>query len=183
MQFLFYMLVIAAIVFTIFIIYIINIIKTGDWDTSLKILNIFVKYGLIIFILSQIILSIFSLFYIGDGLLIFVFVIKQLIVTTFFIFIYFKTMNLLDNLNNNNIFLDINAKLSQEIGLYFLYLSVTEIVIGFILGFSLISSSGSFNIATNNTIFVYIIVGLVLQIISKILQKATEIYEENQLTI
>ncbi len=92
-------------------------------------------------------------------------------------------MNLLDNLNNNNIFLDINAKLSQEIGLYFLYLSVTEIVIGFILGFSLISSSGSFNIATNNTIFVYIIVGLVLQIISKILQKATEIYEENQLTI
>lgn len=183
MQFLFYMLVIVAIAFTLFIIYIINIIKNGDWDTSLKILNIFVKFGLIVFILSQIILSIISLFYIGDGLLIFVYIIKQLITTAFFIFIYFKTVDLIGNLNENNIFSDVNGKLTQEIGLYFLYLSVTEIVVGFILGLMLLSSINSFNIATNNTIFVYVIIGLVLQIISKILQKATEIYEENQLTI
>jgi hypothetical protein len=183
MVILFYLFVLLALLFTAFIGYLIMIIKKNDWDSSLNILNMFVKIGLILFISSQLIISFISLFYIDDSLLIFLVVFKQIITTTFFIFIYFKTVELLDNLNKGSIFANSNAILTREIGLYFLYLSMTEIIAGFILGIITFSSTGSFNIASNATIYIYIIVALVLQIISKILQKAIDIYEENQLTI
>ena len=183
MEILFYLFIIIAIIFTGFIFYIVKVIKEDNWDKSLKFLNIMVKFGLVTFIIVQIILTTIALFYINDGLLIFITVIKQIITTTFFIFIYIKTVSLLENLNNNKIFLKDNSILSKEIGLNFLYLSITEILVGFALGVMLYSSTGSFNIATNNTIFVYILIGLVLQIFSKILYKATEIHNENQLTI
>ena len=102
---------------------------------------------------------------------------------SFFIVIYQIASKLLDNLENELIFDHENVYLTKQLGLQFLYLSITEIVIGMIYGLMIMSSIGSFNVATNNIIFVYVVIGLVLQVVSQILKKATEIAEENSLTI
>ena len=183
MQGIFILFILGTLAFTGFLFYLIKSVKDDNYDNSLRFLNIMVKFGLIIYIGSSIIFTFIALFYIGDFVLITVTVIKQMITTIFFILIYKKTMNLLDNLNTSKIFLLDNAIFARDIGLYFLYLSVTEILAGFALGILFINEIDTFTLSTNSTIFVYIIIGLVLQIFSKILIKAVQIHNENQLTI
>ncbi len=110
---------------------------------------------------------------------------KMFIYIVFFLFIFLNTKDLLTNLKNDDIFIDENYILTKKIGELFLYLALTETLTGFLL--DLIDVFGrngfTFNVTTNFSIFIFVIIGLVLILVSKILQKAIAIYKENQLTI
>ena len=182
MQVIFYLLLILLLAFGGFIIYLAYNIY-HDNNNVLPLLTGLVKVGLLIYIIASVIITIAVLFYINDELVITSMIIKQIIVTLYFIVIYKLSSKLLENLSSDVIFDDENVQLTKQLGLQFLYLSITEIVIGILFGIIVFSSVGTFNIATNNTIFVYVVIGLVLQIVALILKKATRIYEENKLTI
>ena len=141
------------------------------------------KWGLLLLIIAQAIITVISLFFIADSVIIILVTIKQFIITTFYILVYLEVRDLLQNLVENKIFIDENTNLTKQAGLLFMYLAVTEMISGFALGILFKDAIGSFNITTNNTIIIYVIIGLVLQIVSKILDKATTIYNEHQLTI
>ncbi|AUD64508.1 hypothetical protein BK011_02005 [Tenericutes bacterium MZ-XQ] len=176
--------IISALVFGfgIFIIYLAYIINKENKDI-LKLLTIFVKFGLLLYILVSMIITGFAIFSLTSELLITAMIIKQIITTIYYIFIYQLSSKLLYNLKVNHIFTLDNSSIIKRIALMFLYLSITEIVVGLFFAIITFSSTRSFNVSTNNTIFVYVIIALVLEVISLLLKKATHIYEENQLTI
>ncbi len=183
MEFLFGLIVLLTIAVVGLIIYLINVVKTDDYNRTIVILQFFVKWGLLVMISAQALLTVVSLFYIADSAMIILLCVKQIIITTFYVLIYIEVKDLLNNLVESKIFIDTNAKLTKQAGLLFLYLALTEMITGLLLGLLFMDATGNFNITTNNTIIIYIIIGLVLQIVSKILDKATTIYNEHQLTI
>ena len=168
--------------FGIFIVYLAYIINKEKKDI-LKLLTLFVKFGLLLYIVVSIIITGFAIFSLNSELLITAMIVKQIIITIYYVFIYQLSSKLLYNLKINNIFTLDNSSYIKRIGLLFLYLSITEIVVGLFFAIITFSSTRSFNVSTNNTIFVYVIIALVLEVISLLLRKATYIYEENQLTI
>lgn len=179
---LFVILLIVFIAFGIGIGYLAYVVKTEKKDI-LPLLTILIKYGLAIFIVLSLILTIVSLFVMTSEIIMIAAIIKQVIDTIYYVIIYKLSTKLLDNLNKKDVFLMENSTYIKQIGLNFLYLSLMEIVVGLFLGWITFSSTGTFNMATNNTIYIYVIVALVFEVIALILRKATLIYEENKLTI
>ena len=76
-----------------------------------------------------------------------------------------------------------NTVYTKKIGLCFTYLAITEVIAGLILGIINLFVTGEFGLFTNSTIFLYLVIGFVLIVISFILERAIKIYEENKLTI
>ena len=168
--------------FGLFIAYLAYIINQEKKDL-LPLLTIFVKLGLLIYILVSIVITGFAISTLSSEILITAMIIKQIIITIYYIFIYQLSSKLLYNLKINEIFTLDNSQFIKRIGLLFLYLSLTEIIVGLLFAIMTFSSTGSFNVSTNNAIFVYVVIALVLQVVSLLHKRATSIYEENQLTI
>ncbi|MBN2540753.1 MAG: DUF2975 domain-containing protein [Bacilli bacterium] len=185
MPFLVALMVMIAVAIGIFVGYAIHISKKDNYESTLKILTVIVKVGMLVAILSQVVLTIISLIATTSDVIIVLAVLKQVITTTFLILIYNNVIKLMNNLAKKEIFITRNSYYVKGIGLLFLYLALTEIIVGLIVGVIMFRSYGNFTItfSSDSSVFVYIIVGLAMQIIAKILKMACKIYEENQLTI
>lgn len=102
----------------------------------------------------------------------------------FYIAILFWADKLLKNLQNKRIFDKENPVFTKKIGQAFLVLFVGETLTGlFIAAAHFFSVGGSFTITTNPIMFMNLIVGFILLIISSLFENSIRIYEENQLTI
>lgn len=185
MGFVMILMIMIVIAIAIFIMYAIHISKSDQHGKTLRIFSRIIKIGLIVVIITQAVLIIVTLFSVKQELIIGLNLVKLVLNLTFMILVYQRVVKLLDNLSNKNIFVKENSKYTKEVGLLCLYFALTETVIGLILGLIVLAGTGNFqiSIATNNTTFIYIIIGLTLQVISKILKQSSDIYEENQLTI
>jgi hypothetical protein len=169
-----------------FVIITLKVVKNNDFQ---KTILYFKKYLAVVFI------GLFALYLMGiiltvinmnkDELLLVLFI-KTVIQLLYFSQVFINTKRLLFNLSTNNIFDDLNCFYTKKIGTTFVYLSITEIISGLVIGFFRLISDSSyveFRLTTNSTVILYLVIGLILLILSLILKKAIEIYKENQLTI
>ena len=125
-------------------------------------------------------------FFVMTSPLVLVLLVKFIIQLSYFVVIFNCTKILLENLSKNEIFVDANSALTKKIGVSFIYLSVTEIIVGFVLGIIMFLSGTTFKefrLELNTMLIMFIVIGLILLIVSFILEKAIEIYKENSLTI
>jgi|GEM_PF-2210410 len=166
----------------IFVAYIAYIINKEQKDI-LPFLTVLAKFGILAYIVVSVIVTIYTLFTLSSEILIIGIILKQIILTIYYIYIYIWSSKLLLNLSMNHVFIMDNSNYIKQIALLFIYLALTEIMVGLIFGLIAFSSSGTFTISTDNRIFAYLIIAIVLEVISLLLKKATMIYEENQLTI
>ncbi|MDD4077796.1 MAG: DUF2975 domain-containing protein [Bacilli bacterium] len=170
----------------IFALKLINIVKKDDFNRTLLFFRryLFVIFtGLALFYIVMIIICILTL---PTYEYIYVLLVKYIIYSIYFSAIFMTSKKLLNNLSNNIIFEDANTEYIQEIGSYFIYLSVVEIIAGIVIGiinFLTADSWAEFRLQTNISILLFLVIGIILLIISYILKKAIEIYKENQLTI
>ncbi len=156
--------------------------REQEFNQLLKVLSIVVNIGFWLFMALRIVLLIVSVTKLQYTYILLLTVINEAVITMFFIFIYYSTLLLLKNLNNDIIFSYENCDYIKDISKQFFYLSITEISFGFVLSLIMIGTGG-FEFVTNDSVFAFIVIGVVLQIISLILRKATEIHLENELTI
>ncbi len=185
MGFLLALLVIVVILLIFGIFYVLREIRKDDYDATISLLdNVFKVLSVvlgIVFLIVTIITGIAILY----SELVFVLFVKTLIYISIFIVIYKNTRQLLKHLKNDEIFVLDNVQHTETIGKGFAYLALTELIAGLViqLFYFLSQISTNFTIQVNTETLVYMAIGLLLIIISKILYKAIEIYEENKLTI
>ena len=110
--------------------------------------------------------------------------IRLLFEVTFYIAIMLWADKLLKNLVNKKIFHIENPTLTKKIGKAFLILFVAEITTGLLISIAhFVSVGGTFEITTSAKMFMYLIIGFILLIVSSLYDNSIKIYEENQLTI
>jgi hypothetical protein len=91
---------------------------------------------------------------------------------------------LLKNLTHRIVFVRENALYTRQIGEAFLILFVFEVLGALVLSAAMfLSSGGTFELVTNETMFLQLIIGFVLLIVASLFEQSIQIYEENQLTI
>ena len=185
MVFLFWLIVIIALAMIGGIIYIVYLSKYKEEEIDAEFLYNVIKFAFGFFFLIYLISIIITLLGISLSEAMLILFAKTLIYLVYFTYIFINTKKLLFNLKADNIFLEENYHLTKRIGQIFLYLALTESLAGLFLDFLDVLNGGdfAFNVTTNFSIFIFVIVGLVLFLISKILQKSIEIYQENELTI
>lgn len=113
----------------------------------------------------------------------FVLFVKIAIQIVLFVYLFKDLKRLLFNLKENIVFDSSNIDLTSSMGTLLIYLTLSEILAGLVLGVFFFFGNGSFYLTTNPTIILYIFLGLTLFIVSQLLDKAKTLYEENKLTI
>ena len=185
MLFLFWLIVIIAIAMIGGIIYIVYLSKYKEEQIDATFLYNIIKFAFTFFFLIYLISIILSLIGINLSEAMLILFAKTMIYLVYFTYIFINTQKLLMNLKDDKIFVKENYFYTKKIGQIFLYLALTESLSGLFLDILDVLNGGNFafNVTTNFTIFIFVIIGLVLFLISKILQKSIEIYQENELTI
>ncbi|MBI9008598.1 MAG: DUF2975 domain-containing protein [Tenericutes bacterium] len=103
---------------------------------------------------------------------------------SFYIAIMLWADKLLGNLKINKIFHIDNTKYTKKIGMAFLILFVAEVTTGLLINIAHFASvGGTFELTTSPKMFMYLIIGFILLIVSSLFENSIKIYEENQLTI
>jgi hypothetical protein len=159
------------------------IIKHNQFEQSIKYLD---KFSMIVFVLlflMQIVGVILYLIEIKQSEIIFVMLVKLFIQIGFFIYIFMDLRKLIQNLSSSKIFDRENIELTNHMGVSFIYLTFTEIFVAGLIALILFFQGFTFTISTNPTIILFVFIGLTLMIVSRLIEKANDIYEENQLTI
>lgn len=186
MEFLLVILIILIISIVVFTFKLINIVKGNDYRKTINFLkrySMFLFSGLALFYIVMIIVSMLNLDNFG---FVFILVVKMVITAVYFVDIFISNRKLLNNLSNNVIFESSNADYILRIGTDFIYLAITEIAAGLILGvinFIAGVEWKDFQLSFNVSIALFLIIGIILLIITHIFKKAIEIYQENKLTI
>lgn len=109
---------------------------------------------------------------------------KLFVETVFYVSILSWADRLLGNLTRRIVFVRENAGHTRRIGEAFLMLFVVEVLGALLLSAAMfLSSGGTFEITTNETMFLQLIIGFVLLIVASLFEQSIQIYEENQLTI
>lgn len=172
--------------FVIFSMKLLNIVKQRNFDHTIA---FFRKYLYVIFFslfIFYILMVVLTGIYLSTYEYIYVLFFKTLIHLLFFIAIFNRAKQIITNLEVNLIFEESNADLTFQIGSYFIYMAIVEIVSGFILSivnFMMNTTWKEFYFQVNTTITLFFAIGLILLVVSFILRKAIELYNENQLTI
>lgn len=182
-MFFFYLIVVISILVFFGLIYLAYNLANDGFDSPVSLLKNLVHFGIVFYLVLQVIFLIIAYNEMAGNGFVVVNITKTVISIVFFIYIYLAAKTLLENLESNTIFNKENVDSVKDMGLLFIYLSITEIAFGFLFGLLTYESSQHFVIESNNVLYVYIILGLVLNVVSLILKRAVEIYEENQLTI
>jgi len=117
--------------------------------------------------------------------LVFILFIKTLIYLVLFVRIYQNGRMLIKNLESKEIFVQSNVKYIESIGKSFAYLAIIEVSAGLItqVFYFIAQISTNFMLMFNEAIFIYLAIGCLLLVVSRILHMAIQIHEENQLTI
>lgn len=185
MQIIFYILLIITIATIVGVAYLYTISKSNDKKITANLLIKVVDITYVIFGLVYLLGIIVTVINTSLSEVVFILLVKTIINVIVFFFVYQNIRLLLKNLESNIIFTEQNFTLTKKIGELFLSLAFLEVIVGFIYDLlDVISGNGySFEVTTNFSIFIYVIIGLLLFLVSKILEKAIEIYKENQLTI
>lgn len=109
---------------------------------------------------------------------------KLLVETVVYVSILIWADRLLKNLTHRIVFVRENASYTRQIGEAFLILFVFEVLSALVLSAAMfLSSGGTFELVTNETMFLQLIIGFVLLIVASLFEQSIQIYEENQLTI
>lgn len=109
---------------------------------------------------------------------------KLLVETVVYASILIWADRLLKNLTHRIVFVRENALYTRQIGEAFLILFVFEVVGALVLSTAMFfGSGGTFELVTNETMFLQLIIGFVLLIVASLFEQSIQIYEENQLTI
>lgn len=109
---------------------------------------------------------------------------KLLVETVVYVSILIWADRLLKNLTQRIVFVRENALYTRQIGEAFLILFVFEVLGALALSAAMFfSSGGTFELVTNETMFMQLIIGFVLLIVASLFEQSIQIYEENQLTI
>jgi hypothetical protein len=109
---------------------------------------------------------------------------KLLVETVFYVSILIWADRLLGNLTRRVVFVHENAKHTRQIGEAFLMLFVVEVLGALLLSTAMfLSSGGTFEITTNDAMFLQLIIGFVLLIVASLFEQSIQLYEENKLTI
>lgn len=167
------------------IIHVIRQLRKNDFDSVVslleKVLNVTVILIAIAYSISVVVFAI-SIIYSEIVLILFV---KTLIFALLLFKIYVNTKKLLLNLKTQNIFVINNVDYIQTIGYSFAYIALAELISGLaIQAFFFVSQiSLNFELSFDFTVLIYLIVGILLIVLSKIFYLAIKIHEENQLTI
>lgn len=183
MKFLIILLILIVIGLVIFVFNTLRVISKNNFN---QILIYFRRYLWVVFLflfITHFILIIMTLLALNNHSLIYILLIKVIIEVLYFILIFINTRKLLKNLNNEIIFDESNSKYTKEIGISFVYLALTEITVGLVMGVINFINEQEFKLITNSVVTLYLIIGIILVIVSVILDKAIEIYKENSLTI
>jgi Protein of unknown function (DUF2975) len=178
--------IVCIILIAVFSIMTIRVVMKNNFT---EVISFFRRYLLFVFIILLLIYSatiVSTSMQIHSSDLFFIHFIKYCIHLLFFVKIFLDSKALLNNLMNEKIFVQSNSRLTRQIGVNFTYLAITEIISGLVFAigrFSLSLYFKEFRIQTNTTVVLFLVIGLILLIVSSILQKAIEIYEEHTLTI
>lgn len=109
---------------------------------------------------------------------------KLLVEAVIYVSILIWADRLLKNLTNRIVFVHENATYTRQIGEAFLILFVIEVLGALALSAAMFfRSGGTFELITNETMFLQLIIGFVLLIVASLFEQSILIYEENQLTI
>lgn len=167
------------------IIYIVGLAKKDEEKIDATLLYKVISIAFGVFLFTYIISMGITLWSISMSEAMFMWFIKIVIYVVFFAYIFIEARKLLFNLKEDEIFIEDNHRFTKRLGVLFLYLALTETISGFFLDIIDVIGGGnmSFNVTTNFSIFIFVIIGLVLILVSKILKKAIEIYKENELTV
>lgn len=168
----------------VFITKIFGLINNNNDEKS--VITFFKKYIKVIFaVLFAIYAVLMALLIIQnkESMYVIVYFAKFIIEITFLIIIYKEGKKLLNNIENNVIFDHKNVLSVTSIGKQFLLLTLVEIITGLFFGVVSFVTNGKFTLTTNPVMILFIAIGLIMLIVSFILKKAIEIYEENKLTI
>jgi len=176
-----FILILALIIFSL--AKLLMILKQNQFEQVIRYLNTFSYVVFIGLFLLQLLAAVLYLIEIKQSEIIFVMFVKLLIQLGFFIYIFIDLRKLIDNLSISKIFDHENMQLTNHMGSMFIYLSFTEILVAGLIAFVLFFQGFTFTISTNPTIILYVFMGLTLMIVSKLFEKANDIYDENQLTI
>lgn len=180
------LLFIAIALVILFTLKLMNVIKENDYHKVVRFMNTYVNILFVGVFVIYITMMIVSMVEISSSEYVFVVFIKLLIHLLFFISIFILSRKLIHNLKASIIFNQQNATYIHQIGSQFIYMSIVEILIGFVVGiisFLAGSTTRDFMIQTNTTLLLFVLFGLILLLVSFVLKKAIELYEENQLTI
>lgn len=185
MGFILALLVILVILLIYGIYYVSKKLDSNVFEENVKLLkkvfNVVSFFIALIYIVSTIISAVAVLY----SELIFVLFIKTLIYLVLFIKIYQNGRQLIFNLELKEIFVEKNVKFIESIGKSFANLAIVEVSAGLITQFFyfIAEISTNFTLMFNEAIFIYLAIGCLLLVVSKILHMAIVIHEENQLTI
>lgn len=184
------MIVVMGIILILIVIVTIGILRLINLKDDKKVVKSLKKYVYIIFsflFTLYIILGVAGVYLVKESDLFIIPIIRMIFELLFFIVIFKKSKQLLKNLEEDLIFEDSNVKLIKDIANQFLYLTLVHIIAGLILGLVVFIIGVGFvheiMFSTNTLIVIYIGIALLLLVISVIMKKAIEIYNENKLTI
>jgi hypothetical protein len=179
--------VLLFVLFSAIIIYslskLLMILRHHQFEQTVKYLDKFSSITFIALFLMQILGVVLYLIEIRQSEIIFVMLIKLFIQIGFFIYIFMDLRKIVQNLSSSKIFDRENIELTNHMGVLFIYLTFTEILVAGLIGVIMFFQGLSFTISTNPTIILFVFIGLTLLIVSRLIEKANDIYEENQLTI
>lgn len=167
------------------IAYVVRQLKKNDFESAVLLLNRVLNVTAVLVAMTYIVsvvLTAISVIYNEIFLVLFV---KTVIFIILFAKVYIYTKKLLNNLKTRNIFVINNVDYIQTIGLTFAYIALTELIAGLSIQIFFFASqiSTNFELSIDFTVLIYLIVGILLIILSKIFHLAIKIHEENQLTI
>lgn len=109
---------------------------------------------------------------------------KLMVEVVFYAAILWWADRLLRNLSAGKVFEQNNANWTKNIGQAFLLLFVVEAVGALFLSAAIfLSSGGTFELRTSSDMFLRLIIGLILLIVSRLYERSIRLDEENRLTI
>lgn len=185
MGFILALLVILVLLLIYAIFYVTKKLESNVFEENVKLLkkvfNVVSFFIAFVYVIMTIVAAI-SMIY---SELIFILFIKTLIYLTLFVQIYRNGKQLIYNLGLKEIFVERNVKYIEIIGKSFAYLTIVEVSAGLLTQFFyfIAQISTNFTLMFNESIFIYLAIGCLLLVVSRILHMAIQIHEENQLTI
>lgn len=185
MEIILLLMVIAVLCLIMGIFYVIRKLKSHDFDDNVVLLEkVFLVTSILVGV-AYAAITIITAISIAYSELFFVLFVKTLIYTILLIRIFKNGRQLIINLKLREIFVDKNVKFIETIGISFAYLALSEMISGLVIQFFYFISqiSSNFTLMLNEELLIYLSIGILLIIVSKILHLAIEIHEENKLTI
>lgn len=185
MGFLLFILIFFVLLIITGIVYVLYKLKNNNYEDNISLLEKVFYVTSIIIGLTFIISTIISFIGVVYSEIFFVLFIKIIITFLFLIRLFINGKKLITNLKRNEIFVDSNVEYISKIGLSFIYLALLEMISGLVLQafYFLAHINPNFTLMLNNELLIYLAVGLLMIVVSKILNQAINIYNEHQLTI